>query len=92
MSVKSLGDPFDADADLIHGAACGCADCKTGTGHGAATALPQTHDAMMERAVESAIVRAVFGQNEFSRRSFAKMLGGGTLAAALSPVFPMDKA
>ncbi|MCG8446415.1 MAG: ABC transporter substrate-binding protein [Hyphomicrobiales bacterium] len=47
---------------------------------------------MMERAIESAVVRSVFGQNEFSRRSFAKMLGGTTLAAALASVFPLDKA
>nr|WP_244299084.1 CmpA/NrtA family ABC transporter substrate-binding protein [Roseibium aquae] len=47
---------------------------------------------MMERAIESAVVRSVFGQNEFSRRSFAKMLGGTTLAGALASVFPIDKA
>ncbi|WP_248304793.1 CmpA/NrtA family ABC transporter substrate-binding protein [Breoghania sp. L-A4] len=46
----------------------------------------------MERAIESAIVRSVFGHNELSRRSFAKMLGSTTLAAALASVFPMDKA
>jgi nitrate/nitrite transport system substrate-binding protein len=42
--------------------------------------------------VESAVVRSVFGHNDISRRSFAKILGGGTLAAALGSVFPMEQA
>ncbi len=49
-------------------------------------------EAMMERAVESAIVRSVFGHSDIGRRSFMGMLGGGTVAAALASVFPIDKA
>jgi nitrate/nitrite transport system substrate-binding protein len=91
MTVKSLGDPFDPKSDLVHGAACGCAGCRSGQPHTAET-LPTASDAMLERAIESAVVRSVFGQNEMSRRSFASMLGGGTLAALLGSAFPLDKA
>ena len=46
----------------------------------------------MERAVESAIVRSVFGQSDIGRRSFMGMMGGSTMAAALASVFPLNKA
>lgn len=94
MSVKSLGDPFDGDSDLVHGAACPCRACKGGHArHDAAddAALPSTSEEMLGRAVESAVVRSVFGQNEFTRRSFAKMLGGGTLAGLVGSMIPLDK-
>ena len=97
MSVKSLGDPFDGESDLIHGADCGCKSCS-----GAAHSKPAAVDApgsdsmssedMLERAVESAVVRSVFGHNEFSRRSFASMLGGAGLAALVGSAFPLEKA
>ncbi|MCZ4289099.1 CmpA/NrtA family ABC transporter substrate-binding protein [Hoeflea alexandrii] len=47
---------------------------------------------MMERAIESAIVRSVFGHSDISRRSFMGLVGGGTAAAALASIFPIDKA
>lgn len=46
---------------------------------------------MMDRAIESAIVRGMFGHNDESRRRFIKMVGGGTLAAALATVIPLNK-
>lgn len=88
MSVKSLGDPFDPKSDLTYGAGCSCASC------GGAAAAPVEKlgaEQMLERAVESAVVRSVFGGNEMSRRAFTSMLGGGTLAAALASVLPLDK-
>ncbi len=54
-------------------------------------ALTSSED-IIDRAVESAVVREVFGHNEFSRRSFLSMIGAGTAAAALSTVFPMEEA
>ena len=48
-------------------------------------------EAMLDRAVESAIVRGLFGHNELSRRSFMGLLGGGTLAAILGSVIPLDQ-
>lgn len=48
-------------------------------------------DDMMDRAIENAIVRGVFGQNERTRRQFINLVGGGTLAAVLGSILPMDK-
>ena len=58
MTVKSLGDPFDGDVDLVHGAACSCSACASGHAVHAAPkpdALPLSNEAMLERAVESAV-------------------------------------
>ena len=56
---------------------------------------PATHfdnaEAMFDRAVESAIVRGVFAHNDRSRRDFIRLVGGGTLAAALGSLLPLDK-
>ena len=56
---------------------------------------PATHfdnaEAMFDRAVESAIVRGVFQHNDRSRRDFIRLVGGGTLAAALGSLLPLDK-
>lgn len=84
--MKSLGDPFDSGTDLRHGAGCGCAGCTPGA------PSPAGQDAMLERAVESAIVRAVFGHNDLSRRSFMGLVGSAGAAAALAAVLPLDKA
>ncbi|HSG53977.1 MAG TPA: ABC transporter substrate-binding protein, partial [Paracoccaceae bacterium] len=90
MTMKSLGNPFSENSDLRHGAACGCDSCKSAQ-HNHATEV-MSSEAMMERAVESAIVRSVFGHSDIGRRSFMGMMGGGTVAAALASVFPIDKA
>ncbi|MEM9257117.1 MAG: CmpA/NrtA family ABC transporter substrate-binding protein [Pseudomonadota bacterium] len=46
---------------------------------------------MLDRFVESAIVRALFGHNDASRRKFIRTVGGGTLAAVLGSIIPLDK-
>jgi nitrate/nitrite transport system substrate-binding protein len=79
---------------------CGCFDADHHHGDHEPEARVAMHrssepemdtDALMDRAVESAIVRAMFGHNEIDRRRFLKLLGGGTMAAALASVLPMDK-
>lgn len=90
MSTNSLGNPFSHKTDLRHGAACGCEACTTDAR--AKVSAPMTSEAMLERAVESAVVRSVFGNNDISRRSMMGMLGGGAFAAALASVFPMKEA
>lgn len=88
--MKSLGNPFSEKTDLRHNTACGCDSCKgTAQTHSASV---MSSEEMLERAVESAIVRSVFGHSDVGRRSFMGMLGGGTVAAALASVFPIDKA
>ncbi|MCO6407554.1 CmpA/NrtA family ABC transporter substrate-binding protein [Hoeflea alexandrii] len=91
MTVKSLNDPFSSKADLRHGAKCGCSACAPASGIREESTL-QSSEQMMERAIESAIVRSVFGHSDISRRSFMGLVGGGTAAAALASIFPMDKA
>lgn len=89
MSVKSLGNPFDPTVDLRHGAGCGCQAC--GQAAPVADSAPVSTEAMVERVVESAIVRATFGHNELSRRSFLGAVGGGTAAAVLGSLLPLEK-
>ncbi len=93
--TKSLGNPFSHKTDLRHGAGCGCDACAS-KAHDefecAPLSSPMSSDDMMERAIENAVVRSMFGQNDFSRRSFMGLVGGGAFAAALSSVFPIDKA
>lgn len=93
MTTKSLGNPYDPKVDLRHGADCGCTRCESrqhdATEHDQSIA---SNEEALARAVESAVVRSVFGHSELSRRSFAAMLGGSALAAAIAAVFPIDKA
>ena len=49
----------------------------------------ESADELMDRAIENTIVRALFNQDDNSRRRFIRAMGGGTLAAALSSVLPM---
>ena len=52
----------------------------------------ETSEDMMDRVVESAIVRGVFGHHDASRRNFLRLMGGGTLAAALGTMISSERA
>ena len=69
MTVKSLGNPYSSETDLRHGADCGCAGCVTSAVEKQGGPDLTTSEGMLERAVESAIVRSVFGQSDIGRRS-----------------------
>ncbi len=103
MSNKSLGDPFNPDISIKHVAGCTCATCSEDAVDGelkqplqfsAENSQPEetlaSSEEVMDRAIESAIVRGMFGHNEISRRSFMGMVGGGTIAAILGSMLPMD--
>ena len=92
MTSKSLGNPFSSKTDLRHGADCGCHRCQAATPEADDSFDLTTSEGMLERAVESAIVRSVFGQSDIGRRSFMGMMGGSTMAAALASVFPLNEA
>ncbi|MDA8870330.1 ABC transporter substrate-binding protein [Rhizobiaceae bacterium] len=47
---------------------------------------------MLERAVESAVVRSMFGHSEIGRRSFMGLMGGAAVSSILASVFPMAEA
>ena len=89
MTIKTLGDAYNPDTDLTHGRACGCATCSNTAQQQSIEETPSDSESMFDRAIENAIVRAVFGQNDFSRRAFMKTVGGGTAAAALGSILPM---
>ncbi|NVK02966.1 MAG: ABC transporter substrate-binding protein [Oceanospirillaceae bacterium] len=89
MTVKSLGNPYDIKSDLRHGAGCHCQSCSNT--EAAIPDAPMSTEDMVGRAVESAIVRSTFGQNELSRRQFLGTVGGGTLAAILGSMLPIEQ-
>ncbi|MGN1038219.1 MAG: ABC transporter substrate-binding protein [Mailhella sp.] len=76
----SLADPFSASTSFVHD-------------HGAVSdSSPADSESAMLRAVETSVVRRIFGGNDVSRRAFMKMLGAGSAMAAISSVFPLDAA
>ena len=81
-----LADPFDSEVCLDH-ASCGAHR------HGeSADATPLSAEEVIDRAVEAAVVRAVFGGDEVSRRNFMKLVGGSAALAIFSSVFTLDAA
>ena len=75
-----LSDPFDPNVDLLHDAR-------------ASSTTPddalRSPEALMDRVIDGAIVRAVFGGNEIARRTFLRAVGQGSFYAALASVFPL---
>ncbi len=86
MSKFGLHNPFDPDVSLSH------------SEHSESAEKPQAEtelsspEAIMDRAVETAVMRAVFGQNDLARRQFLKLVGSGTAAAIINSFFPLDAA
>ncbi|HSP58407.1 MAG TPA: CmpA/NrtA family ABC transporter substrate-binding protein [Halomonas sp.] len=88
---NSLGNPFDHRQALIHGHHCNCHDCRPATApRQGVDGTPLDREAMMDRVVESALVRGIFGHSDMHRRQFMKLVGGGTAAAALASLLPME--
>ncbi|WP_455375051.1 CmpA/NrtA family ABC transporter substrate-binding protein [Kaarinaea lacus] len=136
MSNKSLGNPFDPNADLQHGPFCNCPICVFKREQGeanyectesqltekleravfenavsesdiaASTTMTaaaaddtsvvdnptESAESIIDRAVESAVVRGIFGHNENSRRNFMKLVGSGLAASVIGSVFPLEAA
>lgn len=92
MTVKSLGNPYDPTTSLVHERGCGCGTCSAKAQPVAAEALPETPDDMFDRAIENAVVRAVFQNSDVDRRRFLGMIGGGAFAAMLGTFFPLEQA
>lgn len=82
---KSYSETLEREADTL---ASSASTKRTEQGHGDESVLSSSEN-IMERAIENAIVRGIFGHNDASRRRFIKAIGGGTLAAAISSVLPM---
>jgi len=86
MSV--FDDPFNSHTRLS--TACSCGRHASEAEHAAAGAHDH-HDALAERAVEGAVMRALFPRDE-ARRRFIGAVGASTAVAAVSSLFPLAAA
>ena len=53
---------------------------------------PSTSEECLDRAIEMAVERAIFGGNEMARRRFFQLVGASSAAAIMRTVFPLDTA
>ncbi len=86
MHHKSLQDPFDPHTSLDHS---GCLDDQPRQED---HALPDTPETIIDRVVESAVVRTLFGGSEVKRRRFMQLVGAGSAAALIESFFPLKMA
>ena len=95
---SSLGNPYDENTNLHHNNF----DSQLPKNETVDESLvneehqhddfPKTEEDMMDRAVENAVVRAIFNDNEINRRRFMKMVGSSTAAAVIASIFPLQAA
>ena len=86
--MSAFGNPFDHRVKL-HRGGCSCGNHQSQAEHDQAEALEAQH--LQERAVEGAVMRALFPQDAI-RRSFLRAVGGGTAMAAIASLFPLAAA
>jgi nitrate/nitrite transport system substrate-binding protein len=53
---------------------------------------PETPEDRLDRAVETAVERAIFGGSELARRHFLRLVGAGTAMAVIRSLFPLETA
>ncbi len=82
--LPELIDPFDAGDATEHGASGDLALTEPGD-------LP-TPEQMIDRAVEVAVVKAIFGGNDVSRRNFMRFMGSTAAVSLIASVFPLQAA
>jgi nitrate/nitrite transport system substrate-binding protein len=80
----ALAEPFDAHKSLIH---CGC-----GSDEASSSSEPLTEEGVIDRTLESAVVRALFQGNELTRRRFMGLVGSSTALSIIGSFFPLDAA
>lgn len=88
MPVNSLDDPFNENSDLSHGAGCSCNSCHSENTNMVQN-LPSSDEEIVNRFVETSIVKSLFNGNDIKRRNFIKAVGAGTFKAALLSVIPL---
>ncbi len=85
--MSPFNDPFDPQVKLGNG--CNCGHHATQAEHNAGLAnTTSDSEALGSRAVESAVMRALFPHDE-TRRNFLNAVGAGTAMAAISTLFPL---
>lgn len=85
--MSAFNNPFDPDVKLTGG--CSCGHHASQAEHDHAQAMEAR--ALEDRAVEGAVMRAIFPQDE-TRRNFIRAVGASTAMAAISTFFPMGTA
>ena len=95
---SSLGNPYDENTNLHHNNFDSQLPKNETVDESLAKEdhqhddFPKTEEDMMDRAVENAVVRAIFNDNEINRRRFMKMVGSSTAAAVIASIFPLQAA
>ncbi|MBT9612032.1 MAG: ABC transporter substrate-binding protein [Burkholderiales bacterium] len=89
--MSGFDNPFDPHTRLAKGCSCGKHSSQTEHEKAIATDQPQGEEAVINRVVESAVMRALFPHDE-TRRNFLRAVGAGTAFAALSTLFPLSAA
>lgn len=79
-SVNSLNDPFDSETSIGHDP----------SGSLSKKEADFSTENIIDRAIESSVVRAIFSGNDQSRRLFLKKVGAAGALAAISSVLPLD--
>lgn len=85
--MSAFNNPFDPTTKLTQGCSCGHHSSQAEHDHVRAMEAHELED----RAVEGAIMRAIFPHDE-TRRNFLRTVGAGTALAAISTFFPMGAA
>ncbi len=85
--MSAFNDPFDPQVKLGHG--CNCGRHASQAEHN--THLAGDSETLGSRAVESAVMRALFPHDE-TRRNFLRAVGTSTALAAISTLFPLGAA
>lgn len=92
ISLASLGDAFDPQVSLRHDSDCGCHTCAAAPRESTNSQQQAlSAEAMLDRAIENAVVRGIFQQSDLSRRTFLSAVGGSTLAAIIGSILPMNE-
>ena len=89
--MSAFKDPFNPDVQLPS-AGCGCGRHASRAEHDADLAAHTSDSELLgSRAVESAVMRALF-PHDATRRNFIRAVGAGTAMAAVSTLFPLAAA
>ena len=89
--MSGFDNPFDPNTRLANGCSCGKHANQADHEKAIATDRPQGEEAVINRVVESAVMRALFPHDE-TRRNFLRAVGAGTAFATLSTLFPLSAA
>lgn len=87
---NSLGNPYSEKTDLSHGAGCSCNSCNSVVAkQNEYDMVPTKSEEIVNRVVETAIIKSLFGGDDMKRRQFIKVVGEGAFKAALLSALPI---